>query len=81
MAVMGRFPINHELLLLDKAKLVGEKAIAAARKRDAFEKFFRHTEIGELRKEAYGIIFVYESGDQKSYDFVVSCATLRSRTS
>ncbi len=38
--------------------------------KDEYEKFFRHSELGDIRKEAYGFIFVYESGDQHSYDAV-----------
>jgi len=58
--------------MADKDKLVGDKAIAAAKLREEFEKFFRHTELGEIKKEAYGILFVYESGNQKSFEFVIS---------
>ena len=65
-----RFPIDHELLLAKPEKLTGQTAIAATKMREEFEKLFRHLELGDLKKEAYGIIFVYESGNQKSFEIV-----------
>ena len=52
-------------------KIPGDKYDEAMRLREDFEKFFRHTELGEIKKEAYGIVFVYESGNQASYDVVI----------
>lgn len=57
-------------MLADKNKLVGDKAIAAVKLCNEFEKFFHHSEIGEIKREAYGIVFIYESGNQKSFDLV-----------
>ena len=32
------------------------------------EAFFKHAALGDIDKEAYGLICVYKSGDQESYD-------------
>jgi len=38
--------------------------------REEFEKIFRHIELGDIKKEAYGLVFVFESGNQATFDIV-----------
>ncbi len=66
----SRFPINHKYLSSNPKTLTGEAAEAAKKMLAEQEKLYRHKEIGSLEKEAYGFVFVYESGNQASFDDV-----------